>query len=656
MLLHQVMHDEPKPPRRLNDRIPRDLETICLKSMAKEPTRRYDTARELAEDLQRHLDGKPIQARPVGRIERAWRWYRRNPSLAAVSALAMTALVCTAAIAIIFAIEQSRFASEQSRAARMERSLRSDLTKAFVEVEKSLIQVKSERDKANQERRAAQQSAAGMAYERGRSLSEQGNASHGMLWMARALGLAPTDDPALQHFIRASLGSWRPVLTSLRWEGSISAGPSYSARLSPDHTRILIIGSGSAQNSARLWSVSDGAPIGRHLTHKGLIEDAAFSPNGMTILTGSRDGTARLWRVADGSPIGKPLIHGVSVSAVAFSPDGKTVATADWSHTARLWRATDGTPIGQPMVHQASVHALAFSPNGKTIVTGSWDRTARLWRVADCSPIGKPMTHEGSVDAIAFSPDSQTILTGDGRRARLWRAADGSPVGQPMIHEDSVRSVAFGPDGKTILTRDGRRARLWRAADGSPVGQPMVHQSLVQALAFSPDGKTVATVGGDKTTRLWRVSDGLPIGQPMTHQDQILQIAFSPDGQTVLTFCNDHTAQLWMPASTVVGDARRVTVWVQMATGLELGAVGASHPVDDRRWHDLSSQLTPLGGPPVWAVPLTTVDGDPRRIITWVQVMTGLELDENGAVRFLDPQAWQDRRRLLDELGGPPMP
>jgi hypothetical protein len=85
MLLYQVQHEEPRPPRKLNDGIPRDLETICLKAMAKEPTRRYPTAGELAEDLRRYLKGEPIQARPVGKGERLWRWCRRNPVVACLA-------------------------------------------------------------------------------------------------------------------------------------------------------------------------------------------------------------------------------------------------------------------------------------------------------------------------------------------------------------------------------------------------------------------------------------------------------------------------------------------------------------------------------------------------------------------------------------------
>jgi hypothetical protein len=89
MLILQVLQDEPRPPRWVNDKVPRDLETICLKAMAKAPARRYATAGELADDLRRWLNGEPIVARPVGVVERLWRWCRRNP-IAAGLLLAVT--------------------------------------------------------------------------------------------------------------------------------------------------------------------------------------------------------------------------------------------------------------------------------------------------------------------------------------------------------------------------------------------------------------------------------------------------------------------------------------------------------------------------------------------------------------------------------------
>jgi tetratricopeptide (TPR) repeat protein/tRNA A-37 threonylcarbamoyl transferase component Bud32 len=93
MLLYQVQSEEPRPPRKLNDRIPRDLETICLKAMAKEPARRYATAAALAEDLRRYLNREPIKARPVSRSERLWRWCRRNPLVAGLSTALVAVLV-----------------------------------------------------------------------------------------------------------------------------------------------------------------------------------------------------------------------------------------------------------------------------------------------------------------------------------------------------------------------------------------------------------------------------------------------------------------------------------------------------------------------------------------------------------------------------------
>jgi serine/threonine protein kinase len=85
MIVHQVLHEEPRRPRRLNDKVPRDLETICLKALEKDPSRRYDRAQEMADDLRRWMRGDPIRARPVRTLGRLAKWAKRSPALATLS-------------------------------------------------------------------------------------------------------------------------------------------------------------------------------------------------------------------------------------------------------------------------------------------------------------------------------------------------------------------------------------------------------------------------------------------------------------------------------------------------------------------------------------------------------------------------------------------
>ena len=124
MLLHQIVHDDAPSLRRFNSRISRDLETICLKGLQKAPERRYQTASDLAADLNNWLEGRPIVARPVSTIERSWRWCRRKPALAGFWVVATVLLLTLGIGGGLFAIQQAEFAKEESRNAAKQKELR----------------------------------------------------------------------------------------------------------------------------------------------------------------------------------------------------------------------------------------------------------------------------------------------------------------------------------------------------------------------------------------------------------------------------------------------------------------------------------------------------------------------------------------------------
>ena len=575
-LMDRVLHEEPERLRKLAPTVPRDLETIIAKAMAREPALRYSTALALADDLRRFVEDRPIQARRVSAPERLARWCRRNKTLAASIGVAATALVIAAAVSLLYARRQARYAADQAAAKQQVARLANDLKASLQVSDRRRITLTSERARTN--------------FERGQGACERGDIGPGMLYFIESWRSAlEAGDSALAGAARASLSAWRhqapkllrqfPGSSNRTWRVALSPdgrvlalattdgveiwdlttgeliGPPlthpdelYDVAFSPDSKTLL---TGCADKSARLWNLATLSPIGSPFVSRDTVTRVAFHPDGRTVITGNNDGKVQFWDVHSGAAIGRPLQLRSHVGSVSFCPDGKTVLTCD-HEGARLWDFGTGTPTGVEFGPHKMAHEAVMSPDGKTVLTGSTDQTARLWDAANGSPAATPLAHHGTVYCVAFSPDGKTVLTGStDQTARLWDAATGDALGMPSPHHGRANDVKYTPDGKCVLTvtHDGS-PRLWDATAGGPrIGRPIFHQTAVYALAFRPDGKAVMTGTADGTVQIWDSFTGSPIGVPFKHPGSIAALAFSPDGGIVLIAGNDGTVRLWDAAT-----------------------------------------------------------------------------------------------------------
>jgi WD40 repeat protein/serine/threonine protein kinase len=563
------------PPRRLRPDVPADLELICLKCLEREPARRYASAEQLAGELRCFLENKPlIHTRPVGRAERAWRWCGSNPALAAASALAALLLVAVAVVSALFAVNKAHDAEA--------------LTAALGEKDKSYRDLV----RADEGRRAALRKSAALALERGWKLCQEGDVRQGMFWLAHSLEVAPADAD-LQYAIRANLASWQRRLAPSLQQVFRHPGRVLAVALSPDGKLAL---TGGDDNTARLWDVTTGGPVGNPMPHQDPVAAVAFSPDGKYFVTGggkpgnpnSNKPEVRLWEVATSRPLDlPPIVHAGSVLAVAFSPDGKWVLTGSADATAQLWELVQGER-GPSWRHRHTwrhdkrrVFAVALSPDGRTALTGSsrWSEeekrfvgVAQLWDVSTGAALGEPFCHPAFVTAVAFSPDGKLVLTGCAdSTARLWDKDTRKSLDPPLGHRGAVLAVAFSPDGKTVLTAgDDCTARLWETATGRPIGPPLLHPGAVTSAAFGPGGKTFLTGDKDKGAWLWEAPRATP---PLGHQGWLNAVAFSPDGKLFLTGAGELKAQPGGKEKRVEGGGIRL--W-RTATAGPLGEPAAA--------------------------------------------------------------------------------
>jgi WD40 repeat protein len=504
--MQQVLQDDPVPPRRLQPTVPADLDTVCLKCLRKEPLRRYDSAAALADDLARFLREEPVRARPIGAVERGWRWARRRPALAALLLVIGLAVASLTAGGIAYQV-------------RLGAALR-------------VAEARAEEGRQRLVR---------LHVAHGSRLLEAGDPLAALPWFAEALRLSdgyPDEETA--HRIRLAVALRQGPRLAQLWS---HPAPIRFAAFAAGGRLVLIAGDDGV---ARVHDTETGEAVGQPLVQDRPLLAADISPDGDRAVTTDAGGTTRLWEVSSGLVVADLQGPGSPPKCVAFAPDGRKVLTAGADNTARLWDARTGAPLGPPLRHDGLVCYVAFSADGALVVTVSTDQTARVWDVRTRLPVGPLLGHDGPVVHAGFSPGGTSVVTAcaDGS-ARVWDIASGQLSRPPLGHGSPVWRVAFSPDGRRILTAGADHAAiLWDAATGVRLAR-LGHRGGIRAAAFSPDGKRVVTAGEDNLAHLWDAGTGTPLGTPLRHNGTVRVAAFHPGGRLVLTAASDGIARLW---------------------------------------------------------------------------------------------------------------
>jgi WD40 repeat protein/tetratricopeptide (TPR) repeat protein len=512
--LQQVCEAEAVPPRRLQPGVPRDLETVCLKCLHKAPARRYADAAELADDLQRFLDGVPVRARRVGRAGRLVRWTRRNPAVAGL--LALVVAVCLAGFAGVAWQwrEANRKAQDALTAKGLAEQRQDEAAQALYSSQ--IVRIRLERQTNN---------VAGA-----RRLLEEPTPPGLRGWEWQYLN-------GLCHAELLTLPADRIYVTAVAYspDGKLLAAAAY------DPFRGFR-GQGPEPGDVLLWDAATGELLHTLHGHDDAVQAVAFSPDGGRLVSASRDSTARVWDVAAGRELLR-LTAPDRLGGVCFRPDGKRLAAGCADGTVRFWDPATGEPAEGPLVVErgAPASVVQYSPDGKWLAarTGQadWYGVVHLWDAATRKESPLEEAGDGNI-ALAFGPDSRTLAAGRTSGIALWDLPGGRLRRSFTGHAGGVLGVAFRPDGLALASAGGdTTARLWDLRRGEEERVLRGHTSAAAALAFRPDGERLVTGGHDGSVRVWDLTADPEFGRVVPRQNvtsNLEAIAFAEGGRQIV--------------------------------------------------------------------------------------------------------------------------
>jgi WD40 repeat protein/serine/threonine protein kinase len=602
--LMQVVSVDPVSPRQLNPLVPKDLETICLKCLQKDPARRYESADALAADLGRYLRAEPIHARSISRSERTWRWCKRNPVVAGLLATA-TVLLVISLLALKVATQQSALAAGEAKRAKEQQRIagkqqhiaeeQRDKTEAALARSNYYLAVA--RWDADRSRDASDLLA--LVPPRHRHIewfhaNRQFQGGYATCYghkhaSINIVGFSPdgrevvsqSGDNTIKHW-DAAIGNELQMLQIPHPDDPTYAFNSHS--FSPDNTKCI---SACDDKTLLLWDLKSGERI-RKFEAKEQYSTAIFSSDGKKIFIGQQDGTIQVLDVATGQEI-YAQVGSIHLSPLACSPDGRWVVASGTGGDLQVWDVVNRHEVRLLREHSKYVASVAFHPDGSQFVSASGDGTLKLWDAATCEVLRTFEGHVGAVLGVAYSPDGMRIVSGsEDATLKLWDSATGKVTRTLKGHVGTVRSVAFSPDGKRIVSgSDDCTVKLWDITEqiGSRTFEAQFHDVIsvafgndsnvvalgtnegrikfcnlntgeiqrvlptesepVLAIAYNTDGTQIGTGSSDGTLRIWDVATGVVIHLIAAHDAGVNSITFSPDGRSMASASNDDTVRLW---------------------------------------------------------------------------------------------------------------
>ncbi|MFT3881368.1 MAG: protein kinase [Gemmatales bacterium] len=507
-----VIRGEVIAPSKLVAKLPLDLETITLKCLEKGPHRRYETAAALADDLDNFLENRPISARPAGRVERAVKWVRRHPMVAALIAAIVTGLLSF----IILGIWAYAAVTERAHAAEVAQE---QATLAANESKQRLIR---------------------LAVANGAQLLDRGEVLGAAGWFAEALKLdeANKAGETIHRKRIAAVLAHCPILAHV-WEHESSVN---DLALSPDGT---IIATGGNAGLVRLWNLADGKANQLPLEHGTPIASIAFSPDGKELLVLSVDGSCKLWQRESG----QQRVLGQGLAVARFSIDGKSIIAVGKQGGLVTFRRSDLERSTSSMANNGFVKEVALSPDGKFVLIPSQDGNVRYWDLAKTDLKVPPMKHGSPVASVDIHPEGKLGASGDeDGRVFLWNLVTGElALPTPWQHDGAITQVRFSPDGRYLATSsEDKQCIVWEVATGKQYSPRMRHGSKVTEFEFSPDGRWLASISEDNFVRVWNIRTGKLVISPLRNNGTPQVAGFTPNGRGILVTGQDRLLRHWI--------------------------------------------------------------------------------------------------------------